>query len=66
VQIGTDREFFSSAALNMRGRCSQDSAAYGVGWGMVEHLIESDRTITELARRMEITQQAASKIRVSG
>jgi hypothetical protein len=29
---------------------------------MVQHLIGSDRTITELARGMEITQQAASKI----
>jgi DNA-binding MarR family transcriptional regulator len=29
---------------------------------MVQHLIESDRTITELARRMEITQEAATKI----
>ena len=28
---------------------------------LVQHLIESDRTITELARRMEVTQQAASK-----
>jgi DNA-binding MarR family transcriptional regulator len=29
---------------------------------VVQHLIESDRTITELAKRMEVTQQAASKI----
>ena len=29
---------------------------------VIQHLIETDRTITELARRMEITQQAASKI----
>jgi DNA-binding MarR family transcriptional regulator len=29
---------------------------------VVQHLIESERTITELARRMEVTQQAASKI----
>jgi DNA-binding MarR family transcriptional regulator len=29
---------------------------------VIQHLIESERTITELANRMEITQQAASKI----
>jgi DNA-binding MarR family transcriptional regulator len=29
---------------------------------VVQHLIESDRTITELAQRMEVTQQAASKV----
>ena len=29
---------------------------------VIQHLIESDRTITELARRMEVTQQAASKM----
>lgn len=29
---------------------------------VIQHLIESERTITELARRMDITQQAASKI----
>ena len=29
---------------------------------VIQHLIESDRTITELAKRMEVTQQAASKI----
>jgi DNA-binding MarR family transcriptional regulator len=29
---------------------------------MVQHLIASGRTITELARRMEVTQQAMSKI----
>lgn len=29
---------------------------------VIQHLIESDRTITELAKRMDITQQAASKI----
>ena len=28
---------------------------------LIQHLIESDRTITELANRMEVTQQAASK-----
>ena len=28
---------------------------------VIQHLIESGRTITELARRMEVTQQAASK-----
>jgi len=28
---------------------------------IVQHLIESERSITELARRMEVTQQAASK-----
>jgi len=28
---------------------------------LIQHLIESDRTITELAGRMEITQQATSK-----
>jgi DNA-binding MarR family transcriptional regulator len=29
---------------------------------VVQHLIEQDRTITELAHRMEVTQQAASKV----
>ena len=29
---------------------------------VIQHLIESERTITELAKRMEITQQATSKI----
>ena len=29
---------------------------------LIQHLIETDRTITELAKRMEVTQQAASKI----
>ena len=29
---------------------------------VVQHLIEGDRTITELAHRMEVTQQAASKV----
>jgi DNA-binding MarR family transcriptional regulator len=29
---------------------------------VIQHLIESDRTITELARRMEVTQQAGSKM----
>ena len=29
---------------------------------VIQHLIEEDRTITELARRMEVTQQAASKV----
>jgi DNA-binding MarR family transcriptional regulator len=29
---------------------------------VIPHLIESERTITELAKRMEVTQQAASKI----
>ncbi|HEY1239096.1 MAG TPA: MarR family transcriptional regulator [Bryobacteraceae bacterium] len=28
---------------------------------LIQHLIESERTITELAERMEVTQQAASK-----
>ena len=28
---------------------------------VIQHLIESERSITELARRMEVTQQAASK-----
>ena len=28
---------------------------------VMQHLIEEDRTISELARRMEVTQQAASK-----
>jgi DNA-binding MarR family transcriptional regulator len=28
---------------------------------VIQHLIESDRTITELAGRMEVSQQAASK-----
>ena len=28
---------------------------------LIQHLVESDRSITELARRMEVTQQAASK-----
>ena len=29
---------------------------------LIQHLIESDRSITELAERMEVTQQAASKV----
>jgi DNA-binding MarR family transcriptional regulator len=29
---------------------------------VIQHLIEKDRSITELARRMEVTQQAASKV----
>lgn len=29
---------------------------------VVQHLIEEDRTITELASRMEVTQQAVSKV----
>lgn len=29
---------------------------------LIQHLIESERTITELAKRMDVTQQAASKI----
>ena len=29
---------------------------------VIEHLIEEDRTITQLAARMEVTQQAASKV----
>lgn len=29
---------------------------------VVQHLIAQDRTITELARRMEVSQQAASKV----
>jgi DNA-binding MarR family transcriptional regulator len=29
---------------------------------VIQHLIEQDRTITELAQRMEVTQQAASKV----
>ena len=29
---------------------------------VIQHLIESDRTITELAKRMDVTQQAASKM----
>ena len=29
---------------------------------VIQHLIESQRTITELAKRMEVTQQAASKM----
>lgn len=29
---------------------------------VIQHLIESERTITELAKRMEVTQQAASKM----
>ena len=28
---------------------------------LIQHLIESERSITELARRMDVTQQAASK-----
>jgi DNA-binding MarR family transcriptional regulator len=28
---------------------------------VIQHLIDSERTITDLARRMEVTQQAASK-----
>jgi len=29
---------------------------------VIQHLIESERTVTELAARMEVTQQAASKV----
>src|SRR5439155_20774778 len=29
---------------------------------VIQHLIEGDRTITELANRMDVTQQAASKM----
>src|SRR5580765_5469188 len=29
---------------------------------VIQHLVESERTITELAKRMDISQQAASKI----
>ena len=29
---------------------------------VIQHLIEAYRTISELARRMEVTQQAASKV----
>jgi DNA-binding MarR family transcriptional regulator len=29
---------------------------------VIQHLIEGERSITELARRMEVTQQAASKV----
>ena len=29
---------------------------------VIQHLIDTDRTITELAGRMEVTQQAASKV----
>ena len=29
---------------------------------VIQHLIECDRSITELAQRMEVTQQAASKV----
>ena len=29
---------------------------------VIQHLIESERSITELAERMEVTQQAASKV----
>jgi DNA-binding MarR family transcriptional regulator len=29
---------------------------------VIQHLIEKERSITELARRMEVTQQAASKV----
>jgi DNA-binding MarR family transcriptional regulator len=29
---------------------------------LIQHLIEKDRSITELARRMEVTQQAVSKV----
>jgi DNA-binding MarR family transcriptional regulator len=29
---------------------------------VIQHLVESERTITELAKRMDVTQQAASKI----
>jgi DNA-binding MarR family transcriptional regulator len=37
-------------------RGMRDSHGY-----VVQHLIEADRTITELAARMEVSQQAASK-----
>lgn len=29
---------------------------------VIQHFVEADRSITELARRMEVTQQAASKV----
>ena len=29
---------------------------------VIQHLIEKERSVTELARRMEVTQQAASKV----
>src|SRR5215831_8998182 len=29
---------------------------------VIQHLIEKERSITELAQRMEVTQQAASKV----
>lgn len=29
---------------------------------VVQHFVESERTVTELAARMEVTQQAASKV----
>ena len=29
---------------------------------VIQHFVEGDRSITELARRMEVTQQAASKV----
>ena len=37
-------------------RGMRDSHGY-----VVQHLIDADRTITDLARRMEVSQQAASK-----
>jgi DNA-binding MarR family transcriptional regulator len=37
-------------------RAMRDSHGY-----VIQHLIEADRTITELAARMEVSQQAASK-----
>ena len=38
--------------------CQQVRESHGY---LIQHLIDSERTITELARRMEVTQQAASK-----
>jgi DNA-binding MarR family transcriptional regulator len=44
-----------------RGRAAGFRAMRESDGYIVQHLIESDRTITELARRMEVSQQAASK-----
>ena len=43
----------------MRAGFKQSRESHGY---VVQHLIERDRSISELARRMGVTQQAASKI----
>jgi DNA-binding MarR family transcriptional regulator len=41
-------------------RCGFNRARESHGY-LIQHLIDSERTITELAKRMEVSQQAASK-----